>query len=88
MADQRLGNRGGFAAVGVGGGTNRSNMNGGGSDPRNEHDDTDYASINALRTRLAAIDAGYYTAARLNTMTYNDMVYAVRVADSPTTIKQ
>lgn len=45
-----------------------------------------YASINALRARLAAIDAGLYTAAYLNTMTVNDMVYAVRLSDDADTI--
>lgn len=36
-------------------------------------------SISAMRTRLAAINAGYFTAARLDTMTRNDMIYALRV---------
>lgn len=40
-----------------------------------------YASTSALRTRLAAINGGYYTAAKLNNMTKNDMVYAVRLND-------
>lgn len=39
------------------------------------------ASVAALRTRLAAINGAYYTTARLNEMTKNDMVYAVRLAD-------
>lgn len=86
--DQRIGNRMGVAAADVGGGTNRTNLNGGGTGaPQGEHDDTDYASNAALRARLAAIDAGFYTAARLNTMTQNDCVYAVRLADAPTTIR-
>lgn len=46
-----------------------------------------YASISALRTRLAAIDAAYYTSARLDQMTVNDMVYAVRLADDGTSIQ-
>lgn len=88
MADQRLGNRMGVAAVDVGGATNKTNINGGGADPRLEHDDTDYASITALRSRLANfVDGGFYTAARLNTMTYNDLVYAVRMADSASSVK-
>ena len=86
MAVQRIGNRAGVAAANASSGTQRSNLNGS-TGAGTEHDDADYASIDALRTRLAAIDAGYYTAARLNTMTYNDMVYAVRRNDSPTTIK-
>ena len=39
-------------------------------------------SINAMRTRLQALNAGYYTNARLETMTENDMVYALRVASA------
>lgn len=41
----------------------------------------EYLSVDQLRTRLAAIDGAYFTAARLNNMTKNDMVYAVRLAD-------
>ena len=37
-------------------------------------------SVSALRTRLLAI-GGYYTATVLNSMTKNDMIYAVRVND-------
>jgi hypothetical protein len=40
----------------------------------------DLASVAALRTRLTNLNAGYYTATRLNGMTKNDMVYAARVA--------
>ncbi len=47
---------------------------------------TAMASNDALDTRLAAINAGYYTAARLNAMTQNDKVYAIRLADDPTSI--
>lgn len=35
-------------------------------------------SISAMRTRLAALNGAYYTTARLNNMTRNDMVYALR----------
>ena len=45
-----------------------------------------YTDVGSLRARLSTINAGYYTAARLNQMTKNDMVYAVRVADDPTGI--
>jgi hypothetical protein len=45
-----------------------------------------YTSISAMRTRLAAINAGYYTAAQLDSMTTNDMVYALRVNDDATSI--
>jgi hypothetical protein len=86
MANQRLGNTVGVAALNAASGTQRSNMNGD-TAALGEHLDADYNTITALRARLAAIDASYYTAQRLDTMTYNDMVYAVRRLDSPTTIK-
>jgi hypothetical protein len=35
-------------------------------------------SIAAMRTRLAALNGAYYTTARLNTMTENDMIYALK----------
>lgn len=86
--DQRIGNRMGVAAADAGGGTNKTNLNGGGNNgERSEHEDTDYVTVTALRARLTAIDGTYYTAARLNAMTYNDMVYAVRLNDSPATVK-
>lgn len=89
MADQQIGNRDGFAAVSVGNGsTNKSNLNGGTGAPDAALDLDNNDNIAAMKTRLAAVDAGFYTAARLNTMTYNDLVYAVRVADASTTIKQ
>lgn len=40
-----------------------------------------YASISAMRTRLTAISATAYSAANLDLMTVNDMVYALRLAD-------
>lgn len=40
-----------------------------------------YADTGAMKTRLAAINGAYYTAARLNQMTKNDMVLALRRAD-------
>ena len=40
-----------------------------------------YASVSALRTRLAAINGAYFTSAMLDTMTKNDMIYALRVND-------
>lgn len=40
-----------------------------------------YDDVAGLRARLGVINAGFYTAARLNQMTKNDMLYAVRLAD-------
>lgn len=37
--------------------------------------------VGALRARLAAINGTFYTAAILNQMTMNDMIYAVRIND-------
>lgn len=45
-----------------------------------------YASIAAMKTRLAAINGTYFTTARMNTMTVNDLIYALRLNDDPTTI--
>lgn len=45
-----------------------------------------YASVAAMKTRLAAINGTSYTAARLNSMTINDMVYALRLNDDSGTI--
>lgn len=80
MADQQIGNIHGYAAVG---GTNRN----GGSADNSGLDIDNNDTIAAMRTRLAAIDAGFYTAARLNTMTVNDMEYAIRLNDNAATIK-
>ena len=89
MADQQLGHNLGFAACSIGDSlTNRSNMNGGTSTPPTGLDMDNADNIAAMRTRLNTIDSGFYTTAKLNTMTYNDMVYAIRVNDNATTIKQ
>lgn len=40
-----------------------------------------YASEATLRARLIAINSTTYTVARLNSMTLNDMKYAVRQSD-------
>lgn len=40
-----------------------------------------YTSISALRTRLATANAAFYTAARLDQMSKNDMIYALRTID-------
>jgi hypothetical protein len=47
---------------------------------------SNYVSITAMRTRLAAANAAYYTSAKLDQMTVNDMVFALRNIDDPTTI--
>lgn len=66
---------------------NRSNSNTGAS-PASSFDYNPLDTVQAMRDRLISIDSGFYTAAHLNSMTYNDMVYAIRVSDFPSTIKQ
>ena len=46
-----------------------------------------YWSIGAMRTRLTAISGTTFTAARLDAMTENDMVFALRNNDDPTSIR-
>lgn len=90
MADQKVGNRLGTADAAINGGTNPTNVNAGGSN-NNQATAQDatlvFQSIATMRARLAAINGAYYTAAMLNTMTENDMMYAIRQNDFPTTIK-
>lgn len=89
MADQQIGNQAGFTAVSIGNGTtNKTNLTGGVGAPDLGLDNDNMDNIAAMKTRLGVVDGTFYTAARLNTMTYNDLVYAVRMADNPTTIKQ
>lgn len=45
-----------------------------------------YVSNGSLRSRLAALNGAYYTAAKLDQMTTNDMVFALRSIDDRTTI--
>jgi len=45
-----------------------------------------YADVTKMRARLTAINAGRYTSAYLDTLTLNDMQYALRTLDDPTGI--
>lgn len=49
-------------------------------------DAVDYTSITTLKATLAAYDAFTYTTVALDAMTVNDMVFAVRSIQDPTTI--
>ncbi len=49
--------------------------------------DTNARDITAMRARLTAISATTYTAARLNIMTENDMMYALRMSDDLAGVK-
>lgn len=42
---------------------------------------SNYDSVGALKTRLAAINGAYWTTARLNLYTKNDLQYALRQVD-------
>lgn len=46
-----------------------------------------YASVGALRTRLAAANGTYFTASRLDQMTKNDMEYALRLIDDAASVR-
>ena len=48
--------------------------------------DADMLTIEAIRARLTAIDGTLYSAANLDKLTYNDMIYALRVNDALETI--
>jgi hypothetical protein len=50
-------------------------------------DDANFGSIDAMRARLTAISATTYSAAELDKMTMNDMIYAIRVNDRSGSIK-
>lgn len=45
-----------------------------------------YASETAINARLTAINATLYSAANLDKMTFNDKVYALRLADDSGTL--
>lgn len=76
MADAQIG---GSIGVTARGGTN---INGGaGVDAGFVLTNAAADTIAAMKTRLNAISATSYTAERLATMSYNDMVYAIRLAD-------
>lgn len=49
--------------------------------------DTNARDVTAMRARLTAISGTTYTAARLNTMTENDMLYALRMSDDLAGVK-
>jgi hypothetical protein len=88
MANQQIGNGAGVAAVHTGSGQQRTNISGDNTSQQDGYVDTDLSDISAMRTRLAAINGALYTAAYLDKMTKNDMVYAIRLNDNPSTIKQ
>lgn len=64
----------------------RSNQNGGPSAGR-AFGAANFQDLDTMREYLNILDGAYFTTARLNRMTYNDLVYAVRVRAYPTSIK-
>lgn len=65
----------------------RTNFNGGPSIDRGfDVGNTD--TLADMRARLQAISATTYSDTELNKMTWNDMVYAIRLADAPLSIRQ
>lgn len=75
MADYQVG------MIDVGASNAANTQQNGGSGPQTGLNSANLDTISALRARLAAISAGTYTAAYLNRMTVNDMLYAVRLND-------
>jgi hypothetical protein len=47
-----------------------------GANPHTEKANMD--SVSAMRTRLAALNPTYYTTAKLDAMTVNDMIFALK----------
>lgn len=72
MADREIGNSRGITVVG---GDNTGN---------NDNDNLD--SIASMKARLQVIDATKYSDSVLSLMTYNDLMYAIRVEDAPATV--
>lgn len=74
------------AATPVGGREDYANINGG-LGVGTGFDNNVFGSIDSMRTRLTAISATTYSAAQLDLMTMNDMIYAIRVNDQLGSIK-
>jgi len=73
----QVGNIEGIAKESQAATTGPSDINGG-DEVITAYNSANFNTIAAMRTRLTALNA-YYTAAVLNSMTYNDMVYALRL---------
>lgn len=48
---------------------------------------SEFGSIENMKERLSAIDGSTFTKARMNIMTYNDLVYALRTLEYPESIR-
>lgn len=91
MANAQIGNVYGFAGVTTSTNPQEVNLNGSlmaaGSKINAGMNNSNLNSLAGVRARLKLISAGFYTEDRLDAMTFNDMQYAMRLADHPTTIK-
>lgn len=85
MAGAQIGNTHGVTAAHAGDADTPTNLNGGDSIDTG-YVDADLNSINAMKARLQTINAAYYTDDMLNSMTVNDLKYAIRLADAPNTV--
>ena len=91
MPQAQIGHIMGFVAANVGTGAslgNKTNLNGADVSASAGLDNDNMDTVTTMDTRLIAIDATFYTQTRLDTMTYNDKVFAIRTNDNPLTIKQ
>jgi hypothetical protein len=92
MADGQVGNVLGVTAVGPAGQGAKnaySNINGG-ADAATGFDLVPLAAtdtISAMKTYLTSVSATTFSPARLNSMTYNDLLYAVRMQGAPGSVK-
>lgn len=79
MATLQIGNLAGVAAKAG------KNINGG-DDGMSGLQNANFTTLTARRARLTAINGTYYTSAFLDKLTQNDINYALRLADNPTSI--
>lgn len=80
MANKQMGTLTHFNFVNSNRATQNESSTGGLNSPGN------FVTVTALRNALAAFDAFTYTSAELDRMTVNDMVFAYRNINDPTTI--
>lgn len=78
--DHQVGNIHGVTAVSAGDADSKTNLSGT-TDPRAGFFDVSLGNVKLMRDRLAQISPSLYTTAYLNRMTFNDMVYALRLND-------
>jgi hypothetical protein len=50
-------------------------------------EEVNYRSLTAVRARLTALNAAYFTSARMDVMTDNDLIYALRATGDLASIK-